>query len=112
MWPYWWRRERSEIDPPQEVTYTDQDMEKIETTEENAEKEETEKQDTKQGEKEAVEETIKTELYLIDKNGYVVPQTLDLPKTDFCRYTSIGIFSEGWTCNGNITKWFPSGYSC
>ena len=87
-------------------------MEKIVDTEENAKKEETEKQDTKQEEKEAVEETIKTELYLIDKNGYVVPQTLEFTKNNFYRYTSIGIFSEGWTCYGNVTKWFPSGYSC
>ena len=96
----------SEIDPPKEVTYTDQDMEKIETTEENAEKEETEKQDTKQGEKEAVEETIKTELYLIDKNGYVVPQTLDLPKT-----TSIATLAlEYLVKDGPVTEILPNGF--
>ncbi|MFD0768216.1 GerMN domain-containing protein [Bacillus sp. CGMCC 1.60114] len=46
-----------QIDPPKKVTYTD------------GEKKET----AKQG------KTIKQDLYLVDKNGYVVPQTVQLP---------------------------------
>ncbi|MDM5156675.1 GerMN domain-containing protein [Bacillus sp. DX1.1] len=50
-------KETEQIDPPKKVTYTD------------GEKKET----AKQG------QTKKQDLYLVDKNGYVVPQTVELP---------------------------------
>ncbi|WP_428909314.1 GerMN domain-containing protein [Niallia sp. Krafla_26] len=84
-----------EIDPPQEVTYTD---EEIEVTEQAAEQEVSEDK--------AVEETIKTELYLIDKNGYVVPQTLDLPKTDSVATQALQYLVK----NGPVTEMLPNGF--
>ncbi|WP_243524689.1 GerMN domain-containing protein [Bacillus pseudomycoides] len=53
-------KETEQIDPPKKVTYTDGEKKETATKE-------------KQG------QTKKYELYLVDKNGYVVPQTLTLP---------------------------------
>ncbi|WP_338470439.1 GerMN domain-containing protein [Niallia sp. XMNu-256] len=86
------------IDPPQDVTYTDED---VEVTEQEAEEEVTKETDEK-----AVEETIKTELYLIDKNGYVVPQTIDLPKTESIATLAL----EYLVKNGPITEMLPNGF--
>jgi germination protein M len=88
----------TKIDPPQEVTYTDEEMEVVE---QDGEKEVKEKQ-----EKGAVEETIKTELYLIDKNGYVVPQSLDLPKTDSVATQALKYLVK----DGPITEMLPNGF--
>lgn len=54
------------IDPPQDVTYEEDRM--------------TEEDDS--GLVENDESAIKTELYLIDRNGYVVPRTFSLPNTE------------------------------
>lgn len=54
------------IDPPQDVTYEEDRM----TGEENPEFVEND------------ESVIKTELYLIDRHGYVVPRTFSLPNTE------------------------------
>ena len=84
-----------EIDPPQEVTYTDEEME---VTEPDVEQ--------KMSKEEAVEETIKTELYLMDKNGYVVPQTLNLPKTDSVATQAL----QHLVKNGPVTEMLPNGF--
>lgn len=88
----------TKIDPPQEVTYTD---EEIKVAESNADKEVSE-----QKKDEAVEETIKTELYLIDKNGYVVPQTIDLPQTDSVATQALKYLVK----DGPITEMLPNGF--
>ncbi len=87
-----------EIDPPQDVTYTDEEME---VTEQTGKEEKSEQSD-----EEAVEETIKRELYLIDKNGYVVPQTIDLPKTDSVATQAL----EYLVINGPVTELLPNGF--
>jgi len=91
------KEKATQIDPPQEVTYTDEEMD---VKEQNAEKETSKQEDA------AVEETIKTELYLIDKNGYVVPQTLDLPKTDSVATQAL----EYLVKDGPVTEILPNGF--
>ncbi|WP_059171320.1 GerMN domain-containing protein [Bacillus sp. FJAT-27445] len=51
-------------------------------------------------------ETIKTELYLIDKNGYVVSQTLNLPKTTAVATQAVKYLVE----NGPISEMLPNGF--
>lgn len=93
--------EKAEIDPPKEVTYTD---EKAEVTEKTNTTDNTTAADK---EKDAsVEDTRKTELYLFDKNGYVVPQTLELPKTESVAKQAL----EYLVKNGPVTEMLPNGF--
>lgn len=87
-------KEKEKIDPPQTVTYTD-DGQVIEGTEgeENTE--------------EASEGSVKTELYLFDKNGYVVPQTFSLPKTESVAKQALEYLVEG----GPVTDMLPNGFT-
>ncbi len=55
---------------------------------------------------EAVVETVKRELYLIDSNGLVVPQTLDLPKTEGVLRQSLEYLVDG----GPVTEILPNGF--
>ena len=75
-----------QIDPPKKVTYTD------------GEKKET----AKQG------ETKKIDLYLVDKNGYVVPQTVQLPapKDNAVIKQSLQYLVKG----GPVTNLLPNGF--
>lgn len=82
------------IDPTKEVTYE-------ETGETKATKETTAK-----GEKEAVEDMVMTELYLLDKDGYVVPQTLSLSKTEGIAKQAIDHLVQ----NGPVTDMLPNGF--
>lgn len=59
--------QKEDIDPPQDVTY--EEAESILDDEEATDEEEG-------------EPTISTELYLIDRNGFVVPRTFTLPNTE------------------------------
>ncbi|KAB2334139.1 GerMN domain-containing protein [Bacillus mesophilum] len=85
--------EKEQIDPPQSVTYTE-DGEVI--TEETA------------GAGEEVEEvsSLQTELYLVDKNGYVVPQTLQLPETNSVATQALEYLVE----NGPVTDLLPNDF--
>jgi germination protein M len=49
---------------------------------------------------------LKTELYLIDKNGYVVPQTLELPKTTSVAKQAL----EYLVANGPVTDLLPNDF--
>ena len=49
---------------------------------------------------------MKTELYLFDKNGYVVPQTLSLPKTDSVAKQALEYLVQ----NGPVTDILPNGF--
>lgn len=89
---------KEQIDPPKEVTITDEEMELTEET--NPVDQET------TGEEAAVESTLKTELYLMDKNGYVVPQTLDLPKTESVAKQALEYLVQ----NGPVTEMLPNGF--
>lgn len=88
---------KQEIDPPKEVTYTDEG---------ESVKEESKADQKTTGEKEAVETSLSTELYLVDKNGYVVPQTLTLPKTDSVAKQALEYLVE----NGPVTDMLPNGF--
>lgn len=85
---------QEKIDPPQTVTYTDEGAITEETTEEVADKE-------------VAEGSVMTELYLFDKNGYVVPQTLALPKTESVAKQALEHLVEG----GPISDKLPNGFA-
>ena len=87
-----------QVDPPKEITYNDDGKEVTEET--NA----TEKEMT--GQENVAENTLKTELYLLDKNGLVVPQTLELPKTESVARQSL----EYLVKNGPVTDLLPNGF--
>jgi germination protein M len=81
---------QKKIDPPKSVTVVD--------TKENVE--------TKAKDKAKVEDTVKTELYLIDKYGYVVPQTLALPKTVSVAKQAL----QYLVTNGLVTNMLPNDF--
>ncbi|WP_141431961.1 GerMN domain-containing protein [Bacillus sp. 03113] len=87
---------KQEIDPPKEETYSDGDQ----TT--TAEQAETKKD--KASEEQV--SSIPTELYLLDKNGYIVPQTLNLPKTNSVAKQALEYLVQ----NGPITEMLPNGF--
>lgn len=80
---------QKKIDPPQKVSIEDKQVSK----------ETTAKKDTSQA-------TVKTELYLIDKNGYVVPKTLDLPKTSSVAKQAL----EYLVANGPVSEMLPNDF--
>ncbi|MBT2693095.1 GerMN domain-containing protein [Bacillus sp. ISL-55] len=88
--------EKKKIDPPQDVTL----MEDGEALDENVTTE------TSEEGKEAVETSIQTELYLIDKNGYVVSQTMDLPKKEGVAQQAL----EYLVANGPVEQMLPNGF--
>ncbi len=88
--------EKKKIDPPQDVTL----MEDGKAVDENVSSE------TKQDGKEAVETTIQTELYLIDKNGYVVSQAMELPKTESVAKQAL----EYLVADGPVQEMLPNGF--
>jgi germination protein M len=55
---------------------------------------------------EAVEGSIQRELYLLDANGLVVPQTLELPKTQSVLRQSLEYLVEG----GPVSDMLPNGF--
>lgn len=55
---------------------------------------------------EAAEETVMRELYLLDKNGYVVPQSISLPKTKEVAKQALEYLVSG----GPITDLLPNGF--
>ncbi|MBM6619787.1 GerMN domain-containing protein [Bacillus suaedaesalsae] len=85
-----------EIDPPQDVNMVD-DQAKLEdgkSSEGNDKKEE------------ATKDTVTRELYLVDKNGYVVPQTFELPKENSAAQQVLEYLVEG----GPVTNMLPEGF--
>lgn len=86
---------KEKIDPPQTVSYEDEDV----VTEESTE-------DADQGTEEAEASTVKTELYLIDNNGYVVSQVLDLPKTNSVAKQALEHLVE----DGPVTEVLPNNF--
>ena len=89
---------KDQVDPPKEVTYTDDGKEVT------GETKATEKEAT--GKESAVEGTLKTELYLVDKNGLVVPQTLELPKKESVATQAL----EYLVKDGPVTDLLPNGF--
>lgn len=94
--------EKKQMDPPQEVTYEDKGT--IDTKEITEATETTKKQSAK--EKEEADTTVMTELYLLDKEGYVVPQTIALPNTAGIAKQAI----EHLVINGPVSEMLPNGF--
>ncbi len=99
----------NEMDKPP-VNYLEED-ESLELENENqGENEEADKAEESvkdEGEDEqAVNETVKRELYLIDSNGLVVPQTIDIPKEEGVLRQSLEYLVEG----GPVTELLPNGF--
>ncbi|WLR56153.1 GerMN domain-containing protein [Mesobacillus subterraneus] len=88
--------EKKKIDPPQDVTL----MEDGEALDENVSTE------INEDGKEAGETSIQTELYLIDKNGYVVSQTMGLPKKEGVAQQAL----EHLVANGPVEQMLPNGF--
>jgi germination protein M len=86
----------SKIDPPKEVSY-DNNASKLEDSTNNKKAE---------SNKKAAQQTVKTELYLIDKNGYVVPQTIELPNSEGVAKQAL----EHLVTNGPISNLLPNGF--
>ncbi|MCA1031960.1 GerMN domain-containing protein [Bacillus timonensis] len=83
-----------EIDPPQDVSY-------------NGDAEKVNGQDTTTNtDDEATTDTVMRELYLIDSNGLVVPQTVALPKTDGVAKQVLEYLVEG----GPVAELLPNGF--
>lgn len=82
---------------PQEVTYVDEEAINQETSTEQVD----------QGAETAVaEDTVQRELYLLDKNGLVVPQTVTVPKTVEVAKQALEYLVDG----GPITEMLPNGF--
>lgn len=82
-------KETEQIDPPKKVVYTD------------GEKKETAKKE-KQG------QTNQRELYLVDKNGFVVPQTVELPMPKGNAVVKQTL--EYLVKDGPVTNMLPNGF--
>ncbi|BCB05041.1 GerMN domain-containing protein [Bacillus sp. KH172YL63] len=89
---------KEKIDPPQDLSYL-KEGEKVDT----AKGEESEK---KVSNEEAAAETVMTELYLIDKNGYVVSQSLPLPGQESVAKQAL----EYLVVNGPVQNVLPNGF--
>lgn len=86
------------IDPPQNVTYESSD--KVSSKEAST----TKKQSTV--DKKVEDKTVMTELYLVDKEGYVVPQTFALPKTAGIGKQAIEFLVK----DGPVSEMLPNGF--
>ncbi|BBW95371.1 GerMN domain-containing protein [Geobacillus sp. FSL W8-0032] len=85
-----------EIDPPQHTSYV-KDGQALQ---------EAGKTKTKSNEQAKATETVKRELYLIDKNGFVVPQTVELPKTQAVAKQVLEYLVE----DGPVSQVLPNGF--
>lgn len=83
---------KTEIDPPQNVTFVKENKE--------------EKQTAKEGKEEKQADTVMRELYLIDKNGYVVSQSIPLPKNEGSAKQTLEYLVDG----GPISNLMPNGF--
>ncbi|WP_163101314.1 GerMN domain-containing protein [Peribacillus alkalitolerans] len=85
---------KKDIDPPKEVTYVE-DADKLEG-----------KDTESKGKVEAEQKTVMTELYLIDKNGFVVPQSVALPGNEGVAKQALEYLVE----NGPVSNILPNGF--
>lgn len=88
---------KNQMDPPKDVSLVD-DQSALKETSSDGKAQVTDKA--------PVETTVKTELYLIDKNGYVVPQTLKLPKSEGVATQAL----EYLVKDGPVTEMLPNGF--
>ncbi|WP_407272655.1 GerMN domain-containing protein [Radiobacillus sp. PE A8.2] len=96
--------------PPEDASYTDDLETETGTDEQNAEGQDTESEDgtsEDQTEAEGTEaETVQRQLYLLDANGMVVPQTIELPKSTEVAQQSLEYMIKG----GPVTELLPEGF--
>ncbi|NMD70682.1 sporulation protein [Bacillus sp. DNRA2] len=90
--------EKKQIDPPETVTYEDSGK-AVKKESASVEKNDKDK-------KEAAEKTVMTELYLIDKDGYVVPQTMALEQKEGIAKQAL----EYLVVNGPVSEMLPNGF--
>lgn len=90
----------AEIDPPKDVTYV-KDEKALETEGKVAKEGSNQKKEAAKSKAEN-----KTEVYLIDKNGYVVPQTLTMPNEKGVAKQSLEYLIEG----GEVSNLLPDGF--
>ncbi|MBM7701316.1 GerMN domain-containing protein [Metabacillus iocasae] len=93
-----------EIDPPKDVTYVE-DEQALENDPGLSDGKGNEKEEGDQ--KEEATQTIKRDIYLIDKNGYVVPQSFELPKQEGVAKQVLEHLVQG----GPVTNMLPDGFS-
>lgn len=91
----------NEIDPPQDITYLE-DGESLESNTAN----ESIDQEAEAGQEQADVETMMRELYLFDKNGLVVSQTLELPKVEGVAKQALEYLVQ----NGPVQEILPNGF--
>ncbi|WP_121611515.1 GerMN domain-containing protein [Mesobacillus foraminis] len=92
--------EKKKIDPPQDASYLEEsETEVLEESQGTDIKTEEQKE-------EGVETIVPTELYLIDKNGYVVSQTMNLPKKEGIAAQALQYLVQ----NGPVTEMLPNGF--
>ncbi len=92
-----------EIDVPEESTIIEEDDELALETEEDFNNEE----DLTEGEvSEESEETVLREIYLFDAEGFVVPQQMELPKTESAALTTMQYMVK----DGPVTELLPNGF--
>ncbi|RDI44191.1 GerMN domain-containing protein [Falsibacillus pallidus] len=90
--------DKEKVDPPQDVSY----LKEGQTVETSAGKD----GKGKAASSEANEQTQPTELYLINKDGYVMAQTLQLPKTEGIAKEAL----EYLVANGPVSEMLPNGF--
>lgn len=91
-------KQPKKIDPPEEVSIVSEDEINISENGDSTE--------NVSNSNEIEQNTIQTELYLLDKNGYVVPQTLSLPNEEGIAKLALQSLVE----NGPIDNIIPSGF--
>ncbi|CAM3750847.1 GerMN domain-containing protein [Mesobacillus zeae] len=92
--------EKKEIDPPQNVTY-------LKDSEAGSTEGKTAAEAKDGGKKESAETSmVETELYLIDKDGYVVSKSMSLPKKDAIAKQAL----EYLVVNGPVSEMLPNGF--
>lgn len=90
------------VDIPEDVSVVDTDKEESEKEETNEDKEEVEDGE----EATETEETVAREIYLFDEGGLVVPQELELPKTESAATQVL----EYLVVDGPVTELLPNGF--
>ncbi|MFD1706303.1 GerMN domain-containing protein [Siminovitchia sediminis] len=109
-------KEKEKLDPPQDVTYLKEGENLETTTDETAPEEESAEQEAAPekegadqetaGEGEEQAGTVMRDLYLIDRNGMVVSQTLPLPASDSAAKQAL----EYLVADGPVTEMLPNGF--
>ena len=94
----------TDLDKPQ-VNYVEEG-EQIDLDETGEETEEAEEGEEGEGQTDAATETVQRELYLLDANGLVVPQTLTLPKQEGVLKQSLEYLVQ----DGPVDELLPSGF--